>query len=75
MAEYKSNDDGSISKVETLTAEEAQSLIDGYQASIDGARASIAAYTTTKQAEIDVAQAQIDLLAPVVQAAQDAIEP
>ena len=63
---YTTQPDGSITKSEILTKDEAAQLLLDHQAAIDGAKASIASYTAQKEAEITEHQAIIDSLTPAV---------
>lgn len=59
---YTTNQDGTIDKVETLSADEVGRLIADHQAFIAGKLESIKSFTETANAEIAAHQAELDIL-------------
>lgn len=65
MYMYKAEQDGTISKIETLTTDEVARLIADHESFIVGAQESIKSFTEAKRAEIAEHQAELDILTPV----------
>lgn len=72
--EYKNNEDGTVSKVETLTVEEITQQIAEHQAIIDGAQASKQSYMEAKDEQMRGHQAAINVLRPALVSAEATID-